>query len=190
MTASIVERLRVYTAAIAGEPTDLKVGPRMCADAMSEAATLIEKLGEKLLLFVEIIDGTGATGFDPHVEQMLIDTAEEAREALSLISGEDKVSGADPALSPSATEPVPVSALPGNDPGEGRIPEIAANLTSLERSLLAGYEKGWGSWMFTCAAGLAAKGLARGENGSYRWTPLGEEVADYIRASDREGAER
>lgn len=53
----------------------------------AEAATLIEKLGEKLLLFVEIIDGTGATGFDPHVEQMLIDAAEESREALSLISG-------------------------------------------------------------------------------------------------------
>lgn len=87
MTTSIVEWLRVYTAAIAGEPTDLKVGPRMCADAMSEAAALIEKLGEKLLLFVEIIDGAGATGFDPHVEQMLIDAAEEAREALSHKSG-------------------------------------------------------------------------------------------------------
>jgi hypothetical protein len=33
--------------------------------------------------FVDIVDGTEATGFDPHVEQMLMDAAESARKALS-----------------------------------------------------------------------------------------------------------
>jgi hypothetical protein len=41
------------------------------------------KKDEALRRFVDIVDGTEATGFDPHVEQMLMDAADEARKALS-----------------------------------------------------------------------------------------------------------
>jgi hypothetical protein len=43
---------------------------------------LIERLREELEHFVDIVDGTEETGFDPHVEQMLMDAAESARKAL------------------------------------------------------------------------------------------------------------
>ena len=43
----------------------------------------IEALEEVLEHFIDIVDGTEETGFDPHVEQMLMDTAEAARALLS-----------------------------------------------------------------------------------------------------------
>jgi hypothetical protein len=49
-----------------------------------------------------------------------------------------------------------------------------ASLTDLERELLLGTAKGWGSWMFDVGADLCAKGLGRRDNrGSiYFDTPL------------------
>jgi hypothetical protein len=49
---------------------------------MIEAADRIESLTAELEHFIDIVDGTETTGFDPHVEQMLMDAAESARAAL------------------------------------------------------------------------------------------------------------
>lgn len=46
----------------------------------------VDRLREELEHFVDIVDGTEATGFDPHVEQMLMDAAETARAALAMQS--------------------------------------------------------------------------------------------------------
>ena len=51
-----------------------------------EAADRITALHEALRRFVDIVDGTEETGFDPHVEQMLMDAADEARKALETLS--------------------------------------------------------------------------------------------------------
>ena len=54
---------------------------------------------------------------------------------------------------------------------------IAASLDTMERDLLLGQPKGWGSWMFEVGAGLCAKGLGTRRNGSiYFDTPLAAEV--------------
>jgi hypothetical protein len=42
----------------------------------------IEELEEELEHFIDIIDATDETGFDPHVEQLLMDATESARKAL------------------------------------------------------------------------------------------------------------
>jgi hypothetical protein len=53
-----------------------------CPEALSHTQALearIEELAEELGHFVDIVDGTEQTGFDPHVEQMLMDAADTAR---------------------------------------------------------------------------------------------------------------
>lgn len=54
----------------------------VAADRLDEAAARIESLTAELEHFIDIVDGTETTGFDPHVEQMLMDAAESARAAL------------------------------------------------------------------------------------------------------------
>ena len=62
----------------AGKPYDLP-SPADLPNALST----IERLSAALEHLIDIIDGTEATGFDPHVEQMLMDAAETARAALT-----------------------------------------------------------------------------------------------------------
>jgi hypothetical protein len=65
--ARLVERLR-------GNPFVVK-------NAL-DAADRIGSLTAELEHFIDIVDGTETTGFDPHVEQMLMDAAESARAVL------------------------------------------------------------------------------------------------------------
>lgn len=53
------------------------------ARQQSEMAEQIMVLREIVEAFVDIEQGTDATGFDPSVEQMLMDLATEARQALA-----------------------------------------------------------------------------------------------------------
>ena len=52
------------------------------ADLIQQQQATIERLSAELEHLIDIIDGTEATGFDPHVEQMLMDAAETGRAAL------------------------------------------------------------------------------------------------------------
>jgi hypothetical protein len=47
-----------------------------------QSLSVEERVRSELEHFVDIIDGTENTGFDPHVEQMLMDAAESSRAVL------------------------------------------------------------------------------------------------------------
>jgi hypothetical protein len=53
------------------------------ADVISAMASQLLAMKGALEHFIDIIDGTEKTGFEPSVEQMLIDAAEDARPFLS-----------------------------------------------------------------------------------------------------------
>jgi len=57
------------------------------------------------------------------------------------------------------------------------VEKIVRGLSAMERELLLGQSKGWGSWMFSVGNDLCAKGLGRKHEGSiYLDTPLGLQV--------------
>jgi hypothetical protein len=58
-----------------------QIAPK-AADLIQQQQATIERLSAALEHLIDIIDGTEATGFDPHVEQMLMDAAETGRAAL------------------------------------------------------------------------------------------------------------
>jgi hypothetical protein len=60
---------------------------------------------------------------------------------------------------------------------------MVEQLSDLEKELLLGESKQWGSWMMSCGKGLIAKGLGTTANGSIMFdTPLALEVIQILRA--------
>jgi len=66
---------------------------------------------------------------------------------------------------------------------ESEVARIAAQLSPLDRQLLLGECKGWGSWMWDSGTHMASLGLATRRGGSIQFdTPLAQAVIAYLKA--------
>ena len=71
-----------YAALSCGKDVEERLANARLIAAAPRLALEHERLVEMVEHFIDIIDGTEQTGFDPSVEQMLMDAADEYRAAL------------------------------------------------------------------------------------------------------------